>query len=107
MRTLVALEAITCDNLDSVIAQEIVQATMEEGVVDLVTSALAIITASWEQAGGDLGIGDETGTDPDVHEWCSHILERAMVLAKLKWFALRADYAINVGPLPSLKGTKP
>jgi hypothetical protein len=100
MRTLVALESALVERLDSQTAREIAVAATEEGVADLVTSALALITASWEMAGADFGIGFKRDTPPEVDAWCSNLLDQAIAAANSRFLALRLDYAVNVGPLP-------
>lgn len=104
LRTLVALECVVVESLDSDASKEIAVAATENGVADLVTSALALITASWEQAGADYGIGSDVGTHPEVDAWCSTILDHALAHAKARWLILRLDYALNVGSIPKVGG---
>lgn len=107
LRTLVALESVVDETLsEDITAREIAKAATEDAVVDLVSSALALITASWEEAGANFKIGAEDGTPPEVDAWCESILDQAMVAARIRFYILRVEYAVVVGSIPDLKGTK-
>jgi hypothetical protein len=104
LRTIVALDGLLADNVEGYVAKQIATAATEDAAVDLVTSALAMMTAMWEVAGLNLNIGTGRPTSPEVDAWCERFLNHALTHAKMRLFELRLDYALNVGSIPLKTG---
>lgn len=97
MKTAVALFALAENGLEGN-HKDILQAASEEVIVDLVTSAFALTTASWAVVGHDILATPEDYTLNGP--WMESLLDRALDAARLNFEALRLDYDKNVGPIP-------
>jgi hypothetical protein len=99
MKTAVALMNIISDTLPEGTANDIASAAIEDTVVDLVTSAIALMTASWAMAGHDIMLDDET--ENANAPWVNSIIEKALTRAKFHFAYLMLDYSLSVGPIPT------